>query len=194
MTDRSESGRDSPRASADVPVEASEVLSFWLGQPSERWFEKSPAFDDEIRRRFLELHERACRGELDDWRQDPRSCLALVILLDQFPRTMFRGTSQAFASDDRARACARSIVENGWHESMTPDERMFAYLPFEHSETIEDQELSIRLFEGNENLEWALKHHEIIRRFGRFPHRNAALGRACTPEELEFLKDPSAGF
>ncbi|MEW6690764.1 MAG: DUF924 family protein [Pseudomonadota bacterium] len=175
-------------------MEASELLSFWFGQDRKRWFEKNPAFDEEIRSRFLPLFEKGFSGELEGWKTDPRACLALVILFDQFPRNMFRGTARAFAGDERARACARTILERGWDKAMTPDERTFAYLPFEHSESLEDQELSMRLFEGNPNLEWARKHWEIIRRFGRFPHRNAALGRASTPEELEFLGQPGSGF
>jgi uncharacterized protein (DUF924 family) len=175
-------------------MEASDVLSFWFELDRERWFEKNDALDDEVRRRFLALHEEACRGGLEHWKQHPRGCLALVIIFDQFPRNMFRGAAEAFASDERARACARLIVANGWDEAMTHDERTFAYLPFEHSEAIEDQELSMRLYEGNENYEWARKHWEIIRRFGRFPHRNAALGRVCTLEEAEFLEQPESGF
>src|SRR6185503_6274143 len=151
-------------------------------------------FDAEIRARFLPLYERAARGQLNAWLDDAESCLALVILLDQFPRNLFRGTARAFASDDRARACARTILEKGWDKSYSEDERTFAYLPFEHSEALEDQELSMRLFEGNPNIEWARKHWEIIRRFGRFPHRNAALGRASTPEEIAFLKEPGSNF
>ena len=173
---------------------AANVLDFWFGQERKRWFEKNPAFDEEIRARFLPLYEKALQGALEDWTGDARGCLALVILLDQFPRNMFRGTARAFAGDERARACARRILEQGWDKAMTPDERTFAYLPFEHSESIEDQELSLQLFEGNPNHEWARKHWQIIRRFGRFPHRNAALGRPSTPEEIEFLKEPGSGF
>jgi uncharacterized protein (DUF924 family) len=175
-------------------MDAAEVLSFWFGQDRKRWFEKNPALDEEIRSRFLAWYEAGAAGGLEAWKSEPRACLALVILLDQFPRNMFRGTARAFASDDRARDCARTILEKGWDKAMTPGEQTFAYLPFEHSESIADQELSVRLFEGNENFEWARKHWEIIRRFGRFPHRNAALGRASTPEEIEFLKQPGSGF
>jgi uncharacterized protein (DUF924 family) len=117
-----------------------------------------------------------------------------VVLLDQFPRNMFRDSARAFAADPLARNAARTILERGWDQAMTPDERMFAYLPFEHSEALQDQELSLKLFEGNANFEWARKHWEIIRRFGRFPHRNAALGRESTPEEIEFLSQPGSRF
>lgn len=175
-------------------MNAEEVLQFWFGQDRKRWFEKNDAFDAEIRQRFLALYEKALTGALDPWQREPRSCLALVILFDQFPRNMFRGTARAFSGDEQARACARIIVGKGWDKGYSEDERSFAYLPFEHSESLEDQDLSMRLFEGNPNLEWARKHWEIIRRFGRFPHRNAALGRASTPEEIEFLKQPGSGF
>jgi uncharacterized protein (DUF924 family) len=175
-------------------MNARDVLAFWFGADPKAWFEKNPAFDEEIRSRFLPLYESAARGELAAWRDEPASCLALVILLDQFPRNLFRGNARAFATDARAREAARVIVARGWDKSMTPEERTFAYLPFEHSEALEDQELSMRLFEGNPNFEWARKHWEIIRRFGRFPHRNAALGRASTPEEIAFLKEPGSNF
>ncbi len=170
------------------------MLSFWFGQERKRWFEKDPAFDEEIRARFLARYEAGVAGALEAWQAEPRACLALVILFDQFPRNMFRGTARAFQADALAREAAHVILARGWDQGYAEDERTFAYLPFEHSESIEDQELSLRLFQGNENLEWARKHREIIRRFGRFPHRNAALGRASTPEEIEFLKQPGSGF
>lgn len=171
-----------------------DVLDFWFEQDRKTWFEKNPAFDETIRSRFLPLYEKAIDGQLEDWRNGPKRCLALVIVLDQFPRNMFRATARAFAADSSARDAARVIVNRGWDEAFSPDERMFAYLPFEHSEAMEDQELSLKLFQGNPNFAWARKHWEIIRRFGRFPHRNAALGRASTPEEIEFLRQPGSGF
>lgn len=173
---------------------AQDVLSFWFGADPKAWFEKNPAFDEEIRARFLPLYERAASGELTPWIENPESCLALVILLDQFPRNLFRGSARAFAADALARQAARTILERGWDRSMSPEQRTFAYLPFEHSEALEDQELSMRLFEGNPNFEWARKHWEIILRFGRFPHRNAALGRESTAEETAFLKEPGSNF
>ena len=171
-----------------------DVLAFWFGQDRKAWFEKNPGLDEQIRALFLALYEQAIAGKLEKWRSAPKSCLALVILLDQFPRNMFRGTARAFAADPLALAAARIIVDRGWDKDMTEDERTFAYLPFEHSESLEDQVTSLRLFEGNANFEWARRHSEIIRRFGRFPHRNAVLGRASTPEETEFLKQPGSGF
>ena len=170
------------------------VLDFWFGLEKKAWFVKDPALDEAIRGRFLSLFEMALRGELEGWREAPRSCLAEVILLDQFPRNMFRNTARAFEGDPLAREAARTILARDWDKAMTEDERTFAYLPFEHSESLEDQALSMRLFEGNANFEWARKHWEIIKRFGRFPHRNAALGRTSTPEEIEFLRSPGSGF
>jgi uncharacterized protein (DUF924 family) len=175
-------------------MDADEVLKFWFERDRKNWFEKNPAFDEEIRQRFLPAYELGSSGVLGSWKQAPASCLALVVLLDQFPRNMFRGTARAFAADPVALAAARTILDRGWDKAMTPDEQMFAYLPFEHSESLQDQELSLKLFEGNANFEWARKHWEIIRRFGRFPHRNAALGRASTPGEIEFLQQPGSGF
>jgi uncharacterized protein (DUF924 family) len=177
---------------ADMTPQA--VLDFWFRQDRKAWFEKNPAFDEVIRTRFLPLFESAAAGGLQHWKQDARSALALVILLDQFPRSMFRGKPEAFAADSLALDAARAIVAHGWDTSYSEDERTFSYLPFEHSESLEDQEQSMRLFAGNPNFEWARRHWEIIRRFGRFPHRNAILGRASTPEEVEFLKTPGSGF
>src|SRR6185295_9907969 len=153
------------------PVQPTELLDFWFKRDRKDWFAKNPAFDAEIRARFLPLYERAMQAELDHWREEPSSCLAQVLLLDQFPRNMFRGAARAFAADALARAAARVIVEQRWDKAMTPDERMFADLP-----------------------KWAEAHLVIIRRFGRFPHRNAALGRPSTREELEFLKQPGSSF
>ena len=171
-----------------------EVLDFWFKRDRKAWFEKNPAFDEEIRARFLPICDAAQDGRLDYWKNEPKSCVALVILLDQFPRNMFRGSARAFASDPLALDAARAIVDQGWDKALSPDERMFAYLPFEHSEALVDQERSLKLFEGNENYEWARRHWKIVRRFGRFPHRNAALGRTSTAEEIEFLKQPGSGF
>jgi uncharacterized protein (DUF924 family) len=178
----------------DSAMQPAEVLDFWFQREHKAWFTKDAQFDAEIRARFLPLYEQAAAGALAGWRQEPKSCLALVIVLDQFPRNMFRGTARAFAADALARDAARTIVDQGWDKAYSADERTFAYLPFEHSESLADQELSLRLFEGNENYEWAQKHYEVVRRFGRFPHRNAALGRASTAEEIEFLRQPGSSF
>jgi uncharacterized protein (DUF924 family) len=175
---------------------AEDVLQFWFEAHPKDWFVKRAAFDEEIRARFLSLHESAAAGQLDAWRQSPRSCLALVIAQDQFPRNMFRDTARAFATDLRAREAARVILAHGWDRSMTESERLFAYLPFEHSESLEDQDLSCELMKNfSEDLRrYAERHRDIIRRFGRFPHRNGLLGRQSTPAEIEFLRQPGSGF
>ena len=183
------------------PMNPTAVLDFWFRRDRKDWFEKNPAFDEEIRGRFLPLFDRALKEELELWRQAAANCLALVILLDQFPRNMFRGSARAFAADPLARAAARVILDNGWDKGMSPDERMFAYLPFEHSESLADQERCLALMkeisvfpETADLPKWAEAHLVIIRRFGRFPHRNAALGRESTFEEAQFLKQPGSSF
>jgi uncharacterized protein (DUF924 family) len=182
-------------------MDAANVLEFWFGQDRKRWFVKDLAFDEDIRRRFLPLYDKALQGELAHWNAEARSCLALVILFDQFPRNMFRGTARAFATDPQAREATNLILKSGWDRTMTPDERMFVYLPFEHSESLADQERGFALMkeialypETADVPRWAEAHLVIIRRFGRFPHRNAMLGRQSTPEETEFLKQPGSGF
>ena len=176
--------------------DADAVLRFWFDEHPKNWFVKNPGFDAEIRRRFLGLYERAAAGELAHWADAQCSCLALVIVLDQFPRNLFRGSARAFAADAQARAAARVILARGWDKAMTQSERLFAYLPFEHSESLEDQDLSCELMKDFEAEQrgYAERHRDIIRRFGRFPHRNGVLGRQSTPAEIEFLKLPGSGF
>jgi uncharacterized protein (DUF924 family) len=169
-----------------------EVIAFWREAGPERWFKKDAAFDDEIRTRFLALHEAAARGDLKDWEASAEGALALLILLDQFPRNMFRGTARAFATDPQARAITASALLNGFDAQVPPEMRAFFYLPFEHSESMADQERGIALYTAAgdaDGLKWAQLHADIIRRFGRFPHRNAALGRTTTPEEQAFLDE-----
>jgi uncharacterized protein (DUF924 family) len=187
--------------------QAKQVLDFWFGEGGEygkrhsRWFKKDPAFDAQIRARFLPLYEELAAGKHVDWLDRAPSCLARIVVLDQFPRNMFRGSSRAFAADPLALDAARHAVERGYDRGMLPVERMFAYLPFEHSESPEDQlkacELTAPLDafpETSDAHRYAVLHHEIVKRFGRFPHRNAILGRVSTPDELEFLKQPGSGF
>jgi len=175
---------------------ALEVLRFWFDEHPKDWFVKNPDLDAQIRRRFEALHQEAASGALEGWLDEPRACLARVILLDQFPRNMFRGDARAFATDALARAAARRILARGWNARMTRSEQLFAYLPFEHSESLEDQNLSCELIKDfePEQVRYALRHREIIDRFGRFPHRNGILGRQSTPAEIEFLKQPGSGF
>ncbi|HEY9531229.1 MAG TPA: DUF924 family protein [Burkholderiales bacterium] len=187
--------------------QASEVLLFWFGGPAERgrrqkrWFEKSEAFDRQIGDRFAAAYEFAAAGNLSHWRGDPHDCLALIVLLDQFPRNMFRDTPRAFAADPVALDAARHAVAEGHDRTLLPVERLFAYLPFEHSESLEDQHRACELTKPLEAFpetfdayRYAVAHRDIIQRFGRFPHRNAILGRASTAEEIEFLKQPGSSF
>ena len=168
---------------------AADIVSFWRAVGPDRWFEKDAALDEEIRRRFLSVHETAAGGKLAAWEQTAEGALALLILLDQFPRNMFRGQARAFATDPLARAVASRAILNGFDGAMT-GMRQFFYLPFEHSEDLADQKRGVALFKAvgdADGLKWAELHADIIRRFGRFPHRNAVLGRATTPEEQAFL-------
>ena len=166
------------------------VLAFWRAAGPEKWFEKDAAFDDDIRARFLETYEAAAAGKLSDWEQTAEGALALAIVLDQFPRNMFRGDARTYAADPLARAVAERALARGFDRHVPPPQWQFFYLPFEHSESLPDQERCCALFRssGDANLlKWAQAHADIIRRFGRFPHRNAVLGRATTPEEQAFL-------
>jgi uncharacterized protein (DUF924 family) len=194
-----------------------EILSFWFGELDSlgradgahagRWWKKDPAFDEALRERFGATHEAAARGERDHWLESPRGRLALIIVLDQLSRNMFRGTARMFACDARALAAATEGVRRGVDKDLFYDGRSFFYMPFMHSEDIEVQEQCVRLFEAwrgeldgdlQERVAWNLRfaeqHRDIVRRFGRFPHRNALLGRASTEEELEFLKQPGSSF
>ena len=181
-----------------------EVLDFWFGDTGKsraEWFRKDPAFDERIRTRFGALHAEAAAGGLAEWESAPRPALALLIVLDQFSRNLFRGDPRAFAQDARAQRVADKMVERAWHRELQPIERQFAYLPFEHAEDLARQDRSVALFEelqaspGMEGIaRWAVKHREVIQRFGRFPHRNKALGRISTPEEEAFILTPGSGF
>jgi uncharacterized protein (DUF924 family) len=167
-----------------------DVLGFWRAAGPEKWFAKDDAFDAEIKTRFLTTYEAAARGELSAWEATPEGALALAIVLDQFPRNMFRGSARAFAADATARAVADRALGRGFDAQVPEGERMFLYLPFEHSESIADQERCCALFRAMNDadlLHWAELHADIIRRFGRFPHRNAMLGRTTTPAEQAFL-------
>jgi uncharacterized protein (DUF924 family) len=166
-----------------------EVIAFWRGAGPDRWYEKDAAFDEEIRRRFLKAYEAAAAGKLTAWESSAEGTLALLILLDQFPRNMFRGQARSYAADPLARAVASRAILNGF-DGAFPDLREFFYLPFMHSENLADQERAIAIHRAQNdanNLKWAEVHADIIRRFGRFPHRNAVLGRVSTPEEQAFL-------
>ena len=171
-------------------VSLAEVVSFWRKAGPERWFTKDEDFDLTIRSKFLAIHEAAARGELAAWEESPEGALALVILLDQFSRNVFRGSAHAFATDPLARAVANRALARGFDQVTDKMVRPFFYLPFMHSELAADQEHSLRLHEAfgdAERLRYAVIHHDIVVKFGRFPHRNRAMGRDTTPAEQEFL-------
>lgn len=172
-----------------------DVLTFWFADPDRAW-RKDPAFDEEIRRRFGDLHAAVVRGEHEAWRTTPRGALAYVIVLDQFSRNLYRGDPRAFAADAQARAAAAEAVAAGHDQALTTAERGFLYMPFMHSEALADQDRAVALFRplGGASLEFAERHRDIVARFGRFPHRNAVLGRASTPEEAAFLTQPGSSF
>lgn len=175
-------------------IAASDVIAFWKEAGPEKWFASDPAFDAEFARRFEAAHFAAARRELDGWLETPEGALALMILLDQFPRNAFRGTAHMFATDPLARSLASRIIAGVVDRDVGDVLRGFIYLPFMHSEALADQDRSVALYEllGGPSLPHAIEHHGIIRRFGRFPHRNRLLGRESTPEELSFLE--SGGF
>jgi uncharacterized protein (DUF924 family) len=198
--------------SARPPLDpaAQQVLDFWFGAPGDErhlkpraeWFRKDAAFDTAIRLRFGATIDAALSGSLDRWADDPPSAVALIVVLDQFTRNAFRDSARMFAGDSRALAVAKAFTASGADRDLPGVMRQFVYLPFEHSEDLADQHESMRLFEQlardepalGDLPEWARKHLDIVARFGRFPHRNAILGRASTPEEVEFLKRPGSGF
>ena len=164
---------------------------FWLQAGPSAWFTKNPDFDAAFKQKFLSLHQAAARGELDDWAHHPSSCLALVLLLDQFPRNAFRNTPAMFATDEQARVYARKAIDAGYVEQVDPGLSLFFCVPFIHSEDIDDQRYGVELYRefAPDNLSFAVDHCDIIARFGRFPHRNPVLGRSSTPEELKFLAE-----
>lgn len=188
---------------------AKTILEFWFGHPDKPdygkpkpyWFQETAEFDEQLRNQFLADYQKAASGYLDDWIDDPETCLALILLLDQFPRNMFRGKPEAFATDWEALSVAQHAVAKGYDCQFLPVQRWFIYLPFEHSENLDDQRQSVKLFQqlsddpdSAQAIEHSLRHQEIIERFGRFPHRNTILGRTSTADEKEFLKRPSSWY
>ncbi len=190
--------------------QAREVLDYWFGTPDSTdynqarvfWFQVSEAVDAELRARFLTLHQKAAAGQCNAWTATPLGTCALIIVLDQFSRNLYRNQPQAFAQDAQALALARALIEQNKDRSLpTPHHRSFVYLPFEHDESLASQHESLRLFTALKEetgladpLEWAIKHAEIIKRFGRYPHRNKILGRLSSAEEEAFLKEPGSSF
>jgi uncharacterized protein (DUF924 family) len=177
-----------------------DVLDFWFSEQTRpRWWDKDETFDAEVRRRFEAVHREAAAGKLAEWERTAEGALALIVSLDQFPRNMYRDTPRAFATDPQARAAAERAVGRGFDRQFDDaDHRMFFYLPFEHSERIEDQDRCVALVRercgAGDYPKYAEAHRDVIRRFGRFPHRNAILGRRNTPEEEAYLSQPGAGF
>lgn len=188
-----------------------DILVFWFGEVRDdpvyyrerarMWFGHDPRFDREIRARFFSDYRRAAERQLPEWIRTPRGGLALILLLDQFPRNMFRGQPCAFATDPLALETAESLMHHRFDRRLLPVERLFVYLPFVHSENLEHQQRSVALCTALaqerpwlDALSYAVRHLEIISRFGRFPHRNAILGRVSTPEEIEFLRQPGSSF
>ncbi|NKB44265.1 MAG: DUF924 family protein [Alphaproteobacteria bacterium] len=193
----------------DLHPRATAVLNFWFGAPGSpehgtnraEWFKKDDAFDQMIIERHMSDYEKAAAGGHDDWAQTARGSLALLVLLDQFPRNMFRNDAKSFATDDKALQIACAMVDRGDDKGFSKDEQFFVYLPFEHAEDIAMQERCLKLTAAmpqgkaeNSPYHWAKQHHDVIAQFGRFPHRNSVLGRINTPEEDAYLNKPGAGF
>ncbi len=185
------------------------ILTFWFGdqeavdygKPRKFWFVKDPTRDRQIKDVFEPIYLQAKAAELDHWKEKALSCLALIIVLDQFPRNIYRGKPQAFATDSQALALAQYAIAKGYDQVLLPVQRWFIYLPFEHSENLADQYTAVKLFStlkddpnSQSSIVYAHRHLKVIQDFGRFPHRNQILGRESTPEEIEFLKQPGSGF
>ncbi len=185
------------------------IIDFWFGKPEDKaygspqkfWFVKEEQFDRQVRSRFLETYQQAASGQLSQWQEQALSCLALIIVLDQFPRNMFRNSPKAFATDSDALKLAKYAVAKGFDRQLLSVQRWFIYLPFEHSENLEEQQTAVKLFQTLKDnpdsktaIDYANKHLQVIKKFGRFPHRNQILARESTQAEKEFLKQPGSKF
>lgn len=172
-------------------IDPQTIVDFWREAGPDKWFAKDEAFDETIRQRFADIHERAAAGELDHWADEPNGALALVIVLDQFSRNIFRDTPKMYENDERALEIARRAIERGDHHRVGEDLNQFFAMPHMHAEDLKAQEECVTLMEeiGEENVPYAIDHRDIVARFGRFPHRNAILGRDTTPEEQAFLDE-----
>lgn len=175
-----------------------DIIKFWFEELTPKnWFSKDTTVDEKIREKFSQIYRKAAQGELFDWRTTAHGRLAEIIILDQFPRNMFRGSALAFSTDSQALILAQEAVLGGWDHKLTTSEKAFLYMPYMHSESILIHEEAMRLFSqpGLEfNLEFEIQHKNIIERFGRYPHRNELLGRTSSPEEVEFLKQDGSSF
>lgn len=180
------------------PANPQDITDFWFSdQTKPLWFKKSSDFDREVKRRFLDVYYQAAAGELNHWRDLATNALALIIVLDQFPRNMFRNHPRAFATDEQAVALTKYALERNYQQNLSVEEQAFLFMPLMHSEDKQDQRQCVELFRelGKEdNLKFAIKHQKIIDRFGRFPHRNQILGRESTLEEQEFITQPGSSF
>ena len=189
--------------------EMRKVLAFWFGKPEDLdygkprkfWFIKDSEVDQQVRDTFLPVYEQAVDRKLEQWKDTPLSCLALILLLDQFPRNMFRNSPQSFATDNQALELAQYAVSHQFDRQLLPVQRWFIYLPYEHSENLIHQQQAVSLFltlqddpDSHSSIEFVSRHYQIIERFGRFPHRNKILGRISTPEEIKFLTKPGSSF
>lgn len=175
-----------------------DILTFWFEQAGEeKWWVKDPDFDAQIRQRYQDAHTKAAAGQMDHWMESAEGALALILLLDQFPRNIYRGSAFAFATDEKALNLARQALEQGYDKALSVEQASFFYLPFMHSERLEDQEKCVELFEAISdqvpNLPFAIAHRDVIQKFGRFPHRNKVLSRRTTAEEQAYLDD-GGGF
>ena len=172
------------------------IIDFWFAQDTRKlWFNSTAEFDQLLRERYLETWEQARRGQLDHWMQSAEGCLALVIVLDQLPLNMFRGDAQSYATEARSREVARQAIERKFDQLLDVDRRAFLYMPFMHSEDLEDQELALELFDQpglESSLRFARHHHAIVAKYGRFPHRNEALGRSSSDAEIEYMNSKEA--
>jgi len=179
-----------------MPVSPQEILEFWFsGDVRPFWFRSTPEFDARLRGRFLAVWQAAARGELEGWRETPEGALALVIVLDQFPLNMFRGQPESFVTEEQSREVAAAAIDQGWDRELDDAGKAFLYLPLMHSEALADQDRSVHLYRDAglvDSLRWAEHHRGIIRRFGRFPHRNEVLGRESTREEIMWLASKEA--
>lgn len=177
-------------------IDPQQIIDFWFSERVKPlWFNSTPAFDQELKSTYQALWQQAADGELDHWLQSPSGCLALVLVLDQFPLNMFRQQKQSFQTELQSRQVADRAIDMGFDQLLTKEQKAFLYMPFMHSEYLSDQDLSVHLFEAAEledNLKFAKHHRQIIRDFGRFPHRNNILGRESTKAELDYLKSDQA--
>ncbi len=175
---------------------SAEIVAFWFAEAVKPlWFAATPEFDEALRERFLTTYRAAATGRLEDWEQTSPGALALVIVLDQFPLNLFRGQPGSFATEAAARSVADRAIAGGFDRALSPEQRSFLYLPFMHGEALADQERSVRLYQQaglEESLRFDRHHRDLIRRFGRFPHRNAILGRESSPGEIAYLASPEA--